>query len=96
METKHTQREWHNNGLEIRSQSGMILANIYKHLPSNQSLEEAEANARLMASAPELLEALNELKEKYLFNQTKAQAKNNHIDETLIKVESAIEKATNK
>ena len=43
-----------------------------------------------------LIEALKELREKYLFNQTKAQAKNNHIDETLQKVELAINNAENK
>jgi hypothetical protein len=42
----------------------------------------------------ELMEALKELKEKYLFNQSKAQAKNNHIDETLQKVESVIKKSS--
>lgn len=65
MKTKHTQ--WSSNGLEIRSQSGMILANVYEHLPSNQSREEAEEIARLIASAPELLEALKEAQNQLIY-----------------------------
>jgi hypothetical protein len=46
-----------------------------------RNLEESKNN---------LLEALIELRKKYLFNQSKTQAKNNHLDETLIKVENEI------
>lgn len=56
---KHTKGEWHDvAGVEIRSQAGLLLATTYKHLEANQSKEEREANAKLMAAAPELLEAL--------------------------------------
>ncbi len=56
---KHTPAPWKASGLEIRhAERSLILAQVYKHLPANQSKEEAEANARLIAAAPELLEAL--------------------------------------
>jgi len=55
---KHTKGNWSNTGLDIRSQSSLLLATVYKHLESNQSKEEALANAKLIASAPKLLEAL--------------------------------------
>lgn len=51
-----TKGEWHNNGAEVRSQSGLLIGYAYTHLEVNQSLEERNANARLIASAPELLE----------------------------------------
>ena len=56
---RHTAGEWKATGLEIRhSNNSMILATVYPHLPLNQSREEAEANAKLIATAPKLLEAL--------------------------------------
>lgn len=59
MKTKHTPGQWKATGLEIRhANRSIILANVYEHLPANQSREEAEANAELIAAAPELLEAL--------------------------------------
>ena len=48
---KITKGEWHNNGLEVRAQSGLILANVYKHLEVNQPKEEAKAKAQLFADA---------------------------------------------
>ena len=51
---KHTQGDWTNTGLEIRAINSMILANVYRHLPANQSIEEAMANAKLIAAAPKL------------------------------------------
>jgi len=59
MNTKHTQGEWKTTGLDIRHKNtSLILATVYPHLHANQSREEAEANAKLIAAAPELLEAL--------------------------------------
>jgi len=62
MQTGHTKGEWTNTGLEIRHKSNsLLLATVYKHLPANQSFEEAQANAKLMTAAPDLLEALIEM-----------------------------------
>ena len=59
---RHTAGEWKATGLEIRhSNNSMILATVYPHLPLNQSREEAEANAKLIAAAPKLLEALQRM-----------------------------------
>ena len=60
MEFKHTPGEWRCSGLQIRSESGMILINTYSHLQSNQSRTEAEANTKLIAAAPKLLQGLIE------------------------------------
>lgn len=66
METKHTKGEWevtnqYPNGLsslaehiEIKSEQWSIAAVF----TDGESKEEAEANAKLIAAAPELLEAL--------------------------------------
>jgi len=58
MKTDIEKGNWNNNGLEVRSQSGMILANVYKHLKLNQSKEEAIQIAKLISAAPELLKSL--------------------------------------
>lgn len=60
---KHTPEIWHNTGLEIRNQAGMIIATVYKHLESNQSKEQAITNAALISRAPSLLEENNKLRE---------------------------------
>lgn len=56
IEHEYTQGEWSNTGLEIRLKNSipMILATVHKHLPSNQSKLEAEANARLISQAPKM------------------------------------------
>lgn len=69
---KHTQGKYKATGLEIRHENrGIILANIYPHLAANQSREEAEANAILMAAAPELLEALEATRQFIIDNMDK-------------------------
>lgn len=62
---QHTQGKWTSTGLEIRHKNrGLILATVYSHLESNQPRQEAEANAKLIASAPDLLEAMQEFCER--------------------------------
>jgi hypothetical protein len=59
---KHTKGKWNATGLEIRHKDrSLILARVYEHNPNNQSREEAEANAQLIAAAPELLRILKTL-----------------------------------
>jgi len=58
MTTKHTQGKWTDNkDNTIRTESRTILAQICN---SWELEKEAEANAKLIASAPELLEVLNQ------------------------------------
>lgn len=102
METKHTKGEWQlsewgfnisNPNHDTKQGNIRIIATVYAGV-NPTTLEEAKSNAKLIVAAPELLEALIELKEMFLFNQTKQQAKNNHLNETLLKVDNAIKKAT--
>ena len=71
MKTKHTQGEWkignlneRKNTIEVVAYPNGILtgiANIFNGFSTRQS--EAEANAKLIASAPELLDALKKVLE---------------------------------
>ncbi len=101
MKAKHTKGNWILKDATILnpnhdSKIGNIkeVAQCYTGFNEKETTEECMANAKLIASAPALLKVLVALKIKYLFNQTKTQAKNNHIDETLLEVEEAIKKAT--
>lgn len=59
METKFTKGNYKAIGLEIRHvNTSMILANVYPHLSTNQSKEEAESNAILFAASSKMYEAL--------------------------------------
>lgn len=49
---------YHSNGNEIRDYKGMIIGHAYKHLESNMSSKEVLANAKLIAAAPNLYEAV--------------------------------------
>ncbi len=52
MKTKHTQGEWKvSAGIEIRTESGLLIAVMMKHLDSNGVPQNA--NAKLIAEAPE-------------------------------------------
>jgi len=96
MEFTGTKGNWHNNGTEIRHENrGIIICNVYNHLPANMSTEEKNANAKLIASAPELLEALQKLLFKYEFNMNKTQKKNLWLDDEYNTAKSVIEKAIN-
>ncbi len=55
METKHTPGPWEAIGLDIRNQDD---TNIVSLKYEENNTDEVEANARLMAAAPDLLEAL--------------------------------------
>lgn len=54
----HTPGPWKGSlGTGIRTQAGLLIADIHKHLDINLSAHEQEANAALIAAAPGLLEA---------------------------------------
>jgi len=96
METnnKHTAGEWKATGLEIRhANNSMILATVYPHLPLNQRREEAEANAKLIAAAPKLLEALITALE--FIRDNESDLKGSRFDESIKESEAAIKQATN-
>jgi phosphoglycolate phosphatase-like HAD superfamily hydrolase len=83
-----TEGEWHATGLEIRSLSSMILANIYNHLEVNQSKEEAKANAKAISAVPEMIDALCSV---YLDYQLESVSYSTH--NALVKVLTALKKA---
>jgi hypothetical protein len=64
MKQKHTEGPWSvSAGNEIRKAEGvpMLLATVNNSEGAKINGYDAEANARLMAAAPELLEALDDL-----------------------------------
>ena len=62
--TRHTQGEWRVNGLtRIEANNFGLVAQVVLS-PEYLSQEETKANARLIAAAPELLEALKYLLEE--------------------------------
>jgi len=62
---KHTPGKWTAFGIDVRSSpvvlEGKLIAETRDYPMGSKELEESYANARLIAAAPELLEALKEL-----------------------------------
>jgi len=59
---KHTPGNWSTTGNEIRNKNtSIIIATTYNHLHSNMSDEEQRANAKLIATAPQLLTQLSKV-----------------------------------
>ncbi len=56
METKHTPGPWGQTGFKIHTQTGLAIANI--SIPDPVCHDVGIANAKLIAAAPDLLEAL--------------------------------------
>lgn len=50
--TAHTPGPWRTDGRDIHGPDGLILATA--DIPASRDVEEARANARLMAAAPDL------------------------------------------
>lgn len=70
METKHTKGEWHTatvNGISVWSKDNQMICNVL-----NTNKNEKEANAKLIAAAPELLETLMSIVTKDGFITTTA------------------------
>lgn len=82
METKHTKGEWIITPMKCwkgepilithESKTGFVIAEITNQGNSRfiSNKEEAEANAKLIAAAPKLLEALIELKSQFCGEKT--------------------------
>lgn len=65
METKHTKGEWTTanvNGISVWSKDNQMICNVL-----NTNKNEKEANAKLIAAAPDLLEALVNICKKVEF-----------------------------
>ena len=96
MNTKHTPGPWkvkHSETKDSFNVIGTIPGRLYKvcrcpYLRQEWDKKEAEANAKLIAAAPELLEALQELVKLYphFFPEL--------ANENIIKAKAAIQKAT--
>ena len=63
-----TQGKWEIDEYGILNADGMELGTVYFNDVDEDSLAESEANARLIAAAPELLKALKGLTEDDLFS----------------------------
>lgn len=95
MKSKHTSGQWHAkeyHGItDIRTDAhtinGMTICSI------NEDMEEAEANAKLIAAAPELLEALKMFVVSEQFRQM-VKKSNGEFDTAFKAAEAAIKKAT--
>lgn len=83
METKHTKGEWFIQGKTLIKCGNEQVAS------ANAILDECESNAKLIAAAPELLEALIDLT-----NQIKNEHCSEFMDEPFDKAINAINKAT--
>lgn len=61
METKHTKGEWTATQTSISDSNGVIATTYVNTVKRYIGKQEVEANAKLIAAAPDLLEALNDL-----------------------------------
>ena len=95
MEKKFTQGDWHADSNEIRDYKGLIIATVYTHLEINMPLKEKLANAKLIAAAPDLLDALIGLSSEYksLADSGDCGAWKAEYQTEFIKAEKAIKKA---
>lgn len=102
METKHTKGEWTlcqksgtNDLCRIKDSSGGIIADCF-WLGEGRSQAQSEANAKLIAAAPDLLEALQKVKSELMYenliNKEKSSGRNWQVELDIIN--QVIKKAT--
>ena len=103
METKHTKGEWEvanqseqKKWFNISSPSGIIARSFYGKLEPIVYDYEAKANAKLIAAAPDLLEALQKVKSELMYenliNKEKSSGRNWQVELDIIN--QVIKKAT--
>jgi len=97
MNTTHTQGEWTFDDNEIYSEStdhGAAICTM-NTTSAHFTEEEVKANARLIAAAPDLLEALNNLHCLVMKLDNREIFDNSTNSEIVAKAKEAIQKATN-
>lgn len=96
-DTKHTPGPWNQDDQFVRDASGLSIAHCGSDRPGGKAI--ARANATLIAAAPDLLAACDELQACFLVtsqdNFAKA-ATNYQIAQAVLKVRAAIAKANQK
>lgn len=81
---KHTAAPWHQGGYEVQDDKGALICNLSGWRGEQQTL----ANARLIAAAPELLEAL-----KTLIDMDVAYQRGDKVEQAVEAAKAAIAKA---
>ena len=98
MEHKHTEGPWifHPEAREISGPpgSGVIVARLPEWGTAADATDPSGSNARLIAAAPELLEALQRLKIEVVLSDVDPDYIESHFRLWLNKAEAAIAKAT--
>lgn len=96
METKHTKGEWkavkpNNSQIFISSEYHGAICQLPREYGGVDGIEEAEANAKLISAAPDLLKSILELKE---MSERKIEPTEEEFNEADLRLNAAIKKAT--
>ncbi len=99
MKTQHTAEPWiiqehkdKNFGIDLtEGKNGKVICNVTSHYIAEH--EEAQANARLIAAAPELLAALQQLKDAFI--HIEGNRKGNQAKTDIIKYNDDVRDALN-
>jgi|DEB0MinimDraft_10_1074344.scaffolds.fasta_scaffold16653_4 hypothetical protein len=91
MESKHTKGEWFASGTEVISIPSQV--KISNQI-SGENYEKAKANAKLIAAAPDLLEALKIFRKQVGITWDSVDGKDFEAGAMLDIIDNAIKKAT--
>jgi len=95
MKTQYTKGPWQVDAFDyVKTSDGHNVATVYSGSPSKITQNEASANARLIAQAPALLEALEALYQQALALDQSATHDGLNNCQALAKARSAINSAT--